>query len=62
MIGSLSVPVDVSSITTIPPGILASGFFEFGVGYSAVQELAPGKGYWVKVSAAGTIVLTGTAD
>ncbi len=62
MIGSLSVPVDVSSITTIPPGILASGFFEFGVGYSAVQELAPGKGYWVKVSAAGTMVLTGTPD
>ena len=62
MIGSLSAPVDVSSVTTVPPGILASGFFEFGNGYSTAALLAPGRGYWVKVNAAGTIILTSAPD
>lgn len=57
MIGALPVPVGTSSVTTDPPGMLLSGFYEFGNGYAQAATLAPGKGYWVKVSGEGTIIL-----
>lgn len=57
MVGPVSSPYPVSSITTDPPGILEGNFFEFNGGYLPVDTLLPAKGYWIKVSADGNIIL-----
>ncbi len=59
MIGTISVPVAVSSIASIPPGIVVSGFFTYnGSSYVPVDTLVPGHGYWVKSGSAGTLLLS----
>jgi uncharacterized protein (TIGR02145 family) len=60
IIGGLSVPVLVSVILTDPPGIITSQFFGYspGGGYQQDTVLQPGLGYWVKVSQAGTMILS----
>ena len=66
MVGGPSLNVPIDSVVTTPPGILAGNFFEYYSGYASVTVLRPGKGYWVKVSQAGTIqfkgVLPGSSD
>jgi hypothetical protein len=59
MIGGPSLAVPLDSITSTPPGIIAGNFFEYAAGYAPVSLLRPGKGYWVKVSQAGTLGLRG---
>jgi hypothetical protein len=59
IIGSISNPVDVSTIRTEPEGIINSSLFGFtGGGYSIATVVEPGRGYWVKASQAGRIMLT----
>ncbi|MBI3193625.1 MAG: T9SS type A sorting domain-containing protein [Ignavibacteriae bacterium] len=52
MIGSISNPVPVSSITSMPAGISVSPFYEYNgtEGYRMTDTIKPGYGYWVKVS------------
>jgi uncharacterized membrane protein YiaA len=50
-------PVTAASIAKDPPGIVLSGFFGYSNGYFPADSLLPGKGYWVKASADGIIVL-----
>ncbi len=59
IIGAISSPVNIESIITNPPGIVASDFFEYvpGAGYQQADTLYPGVGYWVKASQSGTAVL-----
>ena len=58
LVGSLSAPIGVTSITSDPAGIITSSFYTFGPsGYLPVASLLPGGGYWVRVHQAGTIVL-----
>ncbi len=59
LIGALSEPSAVGSITTNPVSIIISPFYAFDreTGYSATELLQPGMGYWVKASANGTVVL-----
>lgn len=57
MIGALSSPFAASAVQTIPPGIIASSFFEYVPGgYTVADTLLPGRGYWVKVNQAGRAV------
>jgi hypothetical protein len=58
IIGSISVPVDTGSIVQIPPGIVQSGYFGYNGGYMAVDTIEPARGYWVKVSSSGDLVLS----
>ncbi len=58
LIGSISYPVATSSITSIPPGIIVSGFFGYVMGYMAAYTIQPGRGYWVKANQAGRIVIS----
>ncbi|MFN0157233.1 MAG: hypothetical protein ACKVRP_04070 [Bacteroidota bacterium] len=59
MIGSISFPVATSSVTSMPPGIQASSFYEYdGTSYSVATAIQPGKAYWVKASTTGVFVLT----
>lgn len=59
LIGSLSMPVAVGAIQTEPPGIISSQFFGYtpGAGYDDVDTLQPARGYWVKVSQEGSLIL-----
>lgn len=55
MIGPFDTDVNTSSITSTPPGIVASGYFGFNNGYVGATTIVSGKGYWVKTSQAGTL-------
>ncbi|MBI1805296.1 MAG: T9SS type A sorting domain-containing protein [Ignavibacteriae bacterium] len=58
MIGSLSVPIPVSSVSTIPPGIQTSEFFGYdGSNYTIASTIEPGQGYWIRVMQSGVLLL-----
>jgi len=59
LIGSITDPVSVGSVTTIPPGMSLSVFFGYAGGYEVVSTIEPGQGYWVKVPSAGWLILDG---
>jgi hypothetical protein len=58
MIGTLSFDFDSSAIRTVPSGILSSRYYEYDGQYHPVQTLHPGRGYWIKASQAGKLILT----
>lgn len=60
MIGSPSLPILKSFVTTEPEGIIESDYFYFDAksGYQAADTLKPGFGYWVKVNQGGSIILS----
>lgn len=60
IVGSVSDTVGVSSISSIPVGILLSPFFAFGSsGYEASARVIPGRAYWIKASSQGRLVVGG---
>ncbi|MGA9117046.1 MAG: hypothetical protein WB626_09750 [Bacteroidota bacterium] len=61
MIGSISPPVDTSSILESPAGIVTTPYYGFTTTYTPVQTLEPGRAYWVKSSAGGQILLSATS-
>jgi len=61
MIGSIGGSVDVSSITSGPPGLVTSSFFGFTNMYSPSTTIDPGKAYWVKMTGPGSLMLSTTA-
>ena len=62
MIGSLSVPIPVSSIVSVPPGIATSAVFGYGTAYFAADTLRPGLGYWIKTLDDGSNTLAKAAQ
>ena len=59
IIGSVSQNVPVTSIQSVPPGLVTSSFFRYSTsGYGVATSIDPGNGYWVKVSAGGRLILT----
>ncbi len=58
MIGSNSSTIDTTSITSDPGGIVTSSFFGYDNGYFITDTIGSGKGYWVKVNQAGTLILS----
>lgn len=59
IIGSISEPVSVSTIQTVPPGIIQTplyGFSAFG-DYAMADTVFPGHAYWLKTSQSGTVTL-----
>lgn len=57
MIGGGSCAVDTNAVLTIPSGIRSSSFFGFAGVYTASPAVEPGRGYWVKMSAPGSLIL-----
>jgi hypothetical protein len=57
LIGSVSMPISVNDIGSPDSGVIASSFFEYENGYRAADSLRSGRGYWVKVSQSGRLVL-----
>lgn len=59
LIGSISSSVDVSSISSIPAGLVSGATF-YGysdTGYFSTTTLDPGRAYWVKPNGAGSLHL-----
>ncbi|MBI3193797.1 MAG: carboxypeptidase regulatory-like domain-containing protein [Ignavibacteriae bacterium] len=61
LIGSVSHPVETSSLVTSPEGILSANIWEYQRGYQMSQYIQPGKGYWVYASANGTVTMNGVS-
>jgi hypothetical protein len=57
LIGTISHPVPVGSIQTIPPAILNSSFFGYRGSYQSAAVLQPGSGYWVQALQEGLVIL-----
>jgi hypothetical protein len=57
MIGSIGVAVPVSLVTSNPPGLAVSPFFTYESGYTIVTSIDPHKGYWVRVTQNGELML-----
>ena len=57
MIGGISSCVAVHDLTSLPGGLITSEFFGYSNGYVPTDLLRPGKGYWVKVSEAGKLII-----
>ena len=57
MIGSLSYPVVISDIVGLGTTV-SSSYFGYNSGYQTADTLHVGKGYWVKVSADGYLILS----
>jgi pectate lyase len=57
MVGSISSALDTSTIVSIPSGLRSSSWFGYSAGYIPVNQLAPGKGHWVKTNGGGVFVL-----
>ena len=62
LIGSISTSVPVGSITSDPPGMVASNFFGYESGYKVATQIDPGKGYWIKVNQSGTLHLAPSSN
>ncbi len=58
LIGSISLSVSTTQITSDPPGIVTSQFFGWAGTYQISQMIDPGKAYWVKVSQSGKLILS----
>jgi hypothetical protein len=58
MIGSVSTAIPVGGVMSEPPGMVASNFFGFEDHYGITDSLKPGKGYWVKLSEDGQLILS----
>jgi hypothetical protein len=61
LVGSLSQSIDTSSVVSVPPGILASPWFEYESGYTMPARITAGKGYWVRARSAGNLILSAPA-
>ena len=59
LVGSISVPVPLNSITSVPSGIIGSGFFGYENGYVIADTVRPAKGYWVNARQRGKLFLDG---
>ncbi len=61
LIGSVSAPLAVSAVGSVPGGITTSRFFGYKNGYFASDTIYPGGGYWVKVEQTGSLILSSSA-
>jgi hypothetical protein len=57
MIGTIENPLPTSQIITNPDKIIISKLYSYKSGYSVADTLYPGKGYWIKVSQPGLLIL-----
>ncbi len=61
MIGAITESIVVTEISSDPPGVITSPFYEYKDGYIISNALSPTRGYWVKVSQAGKLILSSSA-
>jgi hypothetical protein len=52
--------VTATNITTNPPGLQSGPIYKYAGGYSVATTIDPGNGYWIKLNAAGQIIIPET--
>ncbi len=64
LVGPFGDSTGTGAISSDPQGIVASFVYGFDPadGYTSASTLAPGEGYWINVSASGTLTLGGSGD
>jgi hypothetical protein len=62
MIGSVSDPVPVGTITSEPPGMVTSQFFGYDNRYITTPTIEPGQGYWIRVNQDGVLHLSSSTS
>ncbi|GEM_PF-2222053 len=62
MVGALSTQMSTAGVATVPGGIITSNFYAYDGAYHVVDSLAPGKGFWIKTSQAGKLVLASSVN
>jgi hypothetical protein len=60
LIGGYEMSVLTANITTIPAGLQTGPVYKYSAGYAIATNLDPGYGYWIKLSAAGQIIIPET--
>ncbi|HTK82221.1 MAG TPA: FG-GAP-like repeat-containing protein, partial [Bacteroidota bacterium] len=60
LLGSISQQIDASQITSQPPGMITSQFFQYDGSYQTSATIDPGRGYWVKVNQEGDLTISST--
>ena len=61
MIGSITLPVNTSSIIQLPPDNIISSYYGYSGAYYKSEIINPAKGYWVKAAQAGKLILTSSS-
>jgi hypothetical protein len=60
MFGGYELVVTAANVTTNPPGLQSGSIFKYSGGYQVATTLDPGYGYWIKLNAAGQIIIPET--
>jgi murein tripeptide amidase MpaA len=60
LIGGYELSVGTAGITTNPPGLQSGPIYKYSGGYQIATTLEPGHGYWIKLNAAGQIIIPET--
>ncbi len=58
LVGSIGTPLSADLVTSTPPNMVTSNFYEYSGGYRGSDTLHPGKGYWVRVNGNGQLELS----
>lgn len=58
LVGSIGFSLPVEQIASDPPSMTTSEFYGYERSYRASATIEPGKGYWVKVSESGSLILS----
>ncbi len=61
LFGGYDEAVPAEGLSTTPPGLITGSVFKYQGGYQAADTIAPGYGYWVKLTGAGQINIVPSA-
>ena len=57
LLGGYELSVTAANVTTNPPGLQSGPIYKYSGGYQTATTLDPGYGYWIKLNAAGQIII-----
>ena len=60
LFGGYELSVTAANVTTIPAGLQSGPIYKYSGGYQTATTLDPGYGYWIKLTAAGQIIIPET--
>ena len=60
LFGGYELVVTAANVTTNPPGLQNGPIYRYSGGYAVATTLDPGYGYWIKLDAAGQIIIPET--
>ncbi len=60
LFGGYELSVTAANVTTNPPGLQSGLIYSYSGGYQVATSLNPGYGYWIKLNAAGQIIIPET--